>query len=184
MISDQTILQRTFVFEAVNGEYTNHPDDSGGPTRWGITIPVLTRHRGRRCTAEDIKNLTKTEAEKIYLIQFVRPFDGLADPLRVNVIDMGINAGQMRAILLCQQLVGAVVDGVIGAETRMLSKDSIWNELYVGARLMYYESLILTNPKNKTWRNGWRRRALAHRNIQETTRMLRMETYGFMGKAA
>lgn len=144
--------------------FTNHKDDSGGPTKYGITLTVLIAWRGR-ATVKDLQALTADEAAAIYRSLYIRPFDRLpASWLRVNVIDMGVNAGVRRAAMLLQQVIGASVDGWIGNET--VSKAGVFqadtaNTLYVGARLVFYENLIQTAPKNLTWRAGWRRRALS-----------------------
>jgi Glycosyl hydrolase 108 len=51
---------------AEEGGYTNDPDDRGGPTNFGITIDDLREWRGTDVTAEDVKNMTKAEAQEIY----------------------------------------------------------------------------------------------------------------------
>ena len=170
------------------GTYTDDPLDAGGPTKWGITIPVLSAYRHRTCTAEDIKALTKDEATDLYIARYVRPFAGLSDPLRVNVIDMAVNAGNERATRLLQQTVGAAVDGMIGPETIGLSDKRDWNVLYTGVRLAFYEGLIERSPSQVKWRNGWRRRALSFLDAspRRTARLVvgSRAVFGHMGKAA
>lgn len=145
--------------------YTNDPADAGGPTRWGITLANLSSWRGHSCTANDVRTLTRDEAAAIYRAQYIRPFDQLAtSSLRVNVIDMGVNAGVRRATMLLQQMVGVTVDAWLGPETvgALAPLDlTIWNTVYVGLRLAYYEDLIRTKPRNVKWRRGWRIRALS-----------------------
>lgn len=48
------------------GKYTENPADTGGPTRWGVTLKTLANYRGKLCTAEDVKALTLPEATLIY----------------------------------------------------------------------------------------------------------------------
>lgn len=166
-------------------KYTDHPADRGGPTKWGITIPVLTRWRGRPCNADDIKALTREEAAQIYQTNYVQPFEGLgATTFRANVIDMSVNAGLVRGVKLLQQTVGSGVDGVVGPQTIELATTRDWNPLFVGVRLAFYERIIANNPSQIVFRNGWRRRALsffgkAHRL---PLRMSDAPVYGFMGK--
>jgi lysozyme family protein len=171
-------------------KYTNHPDDSGGPTKWGITMPILAKHLGRAVTARDIQMLTREIAAAAYRTQFVTPFVKLPDPIRVNVIDMGVNAGQRRAIILLQQTIGATPDGRLGPQTYGLTAKRDWNVVYVGVRLAFYEDLIVAYPKNATWRPGWRNRALSFlgglplgaRRL-EGPRRSNQPLYGYMGKA-
>jgi lysozyme family protein len=141
--------------------YTNDPADAGGPTKYGITLRELELWRHADCTAADVQTLTRDEATAIYMSLYIRPFDGLPEPLRVNAIDFGVNAGQRRAIVTVQQIVGADVDGVLGANTKNLAFARDWNPQYVGARLHFYESLIAAKPSQIKFRNGWRNRALA-----------------------
>lgn len=143
------------------GLYTNHPNDRGGPTKWGITIPVLSAYRGHPCTAEDIEALTREEAAAIYTALFIRPFDGVKDPLRANVIDMGVNAGVRRATSLLQELLGTTVDGLMGPATRAAAATREWSPLYVGVRLAWYEGLIRADRSQMVFRSGWRNRALS-----------------------
>lgn len=173
------------------GVYTDHPNDRGGPTKWGITIPVLTKHRGRPVTALDIKNLTREEAIQCYLGQFVTPFAGIDGKVRINAIDFGVNAGVRRAAILLEQVVGATVDtGIIGPQTRQLSQLRDWNIVYTGARLAFYENLIVRDASQLVWRKGWRNRALSF--IDPSARTMRMHrftgtfepVFGYMGKAA
>lgn len=193
MITDDEIIDRIILAEG--GIYTDDPDDAGGPTRWGITIPVLERHRRRPVTSFDIRNLTRDEAEDIYESQFIRPFNSLPPgALRVNVIDMGVNAGIDRGIRLLQQTIGAQVDGKIGPETIRLSGHRDWNPQFVGVRLAFYENLIISKPQNRKWRPGWRARALSHVFEQNVRQLRAVQTpeqirkaeplFGFMGKAA
>ena len=158
--SDDAIIATILAHEG--SVYTNDKADSGGPTRYGITLANLTSWRGQPCTADDVRQLTKAEAEAIYRGQYIRPFDTLPEPLRINVIDMGVNAGVGRATKLLQQMVGTDVDGWIGTETlKAITSGVDWNALYCGFRLAFYEDLILARPKDRKFRNGWRRRALS-----------------------
>jgi lysozyme family protein len=186
--SDDDILRMILIHEGIDGEYTNDPADSGGPTRWGITRAVLALHRGvplEQISALDIQVLERWESEDIFRARFIRPFAGIADPIRINVIDMGVNAGPPRATILLQQTIGAGVDGQIGFETIRLSKARDWNDLYVGVRLAFYEGLIARAPKNLKWRNGWRNRALNFDSKRATPRTLFSPEpiFEFVGKA-
>jgi lysozyme family protein len=55
------------------GGFVNHPDDPGGATNMGITIGTLSRWLGRKATVEDVKNLTREEANKIYRAYYWEP---------------------------------------------------------------------------------------------------------------
>jgi lysozyme family protein len=161
VVSDQSVIDMILLSEGSG--YTNDPNDAGGPTRYGITLADLQEwHRGVAVTEKDVQQLSRDDAEAIYRVKYLRPFDALPDDIRPNVVDMGVNAGVQRAAKLLQQLLGATVDGWIGPETLSLLK-TFGDRLpimYVAARLIYYEQVIEAKPQNLKWRNGWRNRAI------------------------
>lgn len=171
----------TIIIPHEGGVYTNHPNDRGGPTRWGVTIPVLSKKRGYTVTADDIKNLTREEATECYLLFFIRPFDVLSGQFRINAIDFGVNAGVDRAARTVQQIVGADVDGRLGPQSGDRAKERNWNTLYVGARLLFYEQLIVARPPNATFRNGWRFRALSFVDAEIRTLRVKRTPKRFAG---
>jgi len=188
-ITDTEIVERILLFEG--SKYTDDPDDAGGPTRWGITQAVLAEWRGTITTPQDVQLLTREEAAAIYAHRYIRPFDGLPDPLRLNVVDMGVNAGVPRATILLQQTVGATVDGKLGPETKRLAAVTSWSPLFTGVRIAFYEDLIRAKPSQMKYRRGWRRRALSFVMPQVLSQVPRATLrtpgepiFGHMGKAA
>src|SRR4051794_40927275 len=165
---DEQVIATILLHEG--STYTNDPADAGGPTKFGITLAELTAWRGHLCTADDVRNLSRDEAAAIYRARYIRPFDTLTDPLRINVIDFGVNAGVRRATFALQEMVGATVDGWIGAQTlKAITTRTDWNDLYVGFRLAFYEGLILAKPTQIKFRNGWRFRAFSFLSTQPKT---------------
>jgi lysozyme family protein len=164
---DEQIIATILLHEG--STYTNDPTDAGGPTKYGITLAELSAWRGHSCTADDVRDLSRDEAAAIYRARYLRPFDMVIDPLRTNVIDFGVNAGVRRATFTLQAMVGATVDGWIGAETVRLTKvrsATAWNDLYVGFRLAFYEHLIEIKPTQVKFRGGWRNRAFSFLSTQ------------------
>jgi lysozyme family protein len=90
---------------------SNDPDDPGGLTKWGISqkaYPLL-----------DIKNLTREDAEAIYLRDYWTPAgcDSLPEPLAIALFDSAANQGVSTAIRIFQRAVGVHVDGIMGPRT-------------------------------------------------------------------
>lgn len=145
--------------------YTNDPADAGGPTRWGVTIPVLAQFRRVAVFTirpSDIEHLTRVEAAEVYQFLFILPFQRLPmSVLRWNVVDMGVNAGVITATRLLQMAIGSTVDGILGTRTLEFVTMRDWNTVYTGVRVGYYERLVQVKPLNMKWRNGWRSRALS-----------------------
>lgn len=140
------------------GGYVDHPDDPGGATNHGITIGTLSAWRGKRASKEDVKNLTVDEAIAIYRAQYwdtVRG-DDLLPGVDYAVYDYAVNSGPAKAASDLQRVVGAPVDGIIGAVTldRMWkcgkTAGQIVDEL-CDRRLAYMKRL-----KNwRTFKRGW-----------------------------
>jgi len=63
-------LEYTFINE---GGFSNVKEDKGGPTKYGITIHDLQKWRGKTLSADDVRNMTQQEAEKIYEAWYWRP---------------------------------------------------------------------------------------------------------------
>jgi lysozyme family protein len=104
---------------AHEGGYSNHPDDPGGPTNFGITIFDYRKYVKPDAGAADVKVMTLEEARSIYRAKY---WDALrADDLPAGVdyavFDYGVNSGIARAAKVLQRLVGVTGDGVIGPRT-------------------------------------------------------------------
>ncbi len=94
---------------AIEGDYSNHPADRGGPTRWGVTEAVARRHG----YAGDMRHLPYKEAVAIYKRQYwLRPgFDevaGHAPRLAEEMFDTGINMGPAIATGFLQRALNAL----------------------------------------------------------------------------
>lgn len=94
------------------GGYSNHPADTGGATRWGITERVA-RANGYQ---GDMKVLPRETAVAIYKAQYaIKP--GFADVATISpkigeeLFDTGVNTGPARPILWFQQALNALNDG-------------------------------------------------------------------------
>lgn len=75
------------------GDYTNDPNDNGGPTKWGITLPDLTQG----ATSADIENLTRDQAKAIYRAKYWLPLRG--DEIQSQAIaDIFVDIGVARGL--------------------------------------------------------------------------------------
>lgn len=85
------------IFEAILGKeggYVDHPDDKGGPTRWGITQAVARAHG----YAGSMKDLPRTTALEILTADYwAGPrFDqvaSLSPAIAAELCDTGVNMG-------------------------------------------------------------------------------------------
>jgi lysozyme family protein len=153
---------------AHEGGFTNHPDDPGGPTNFGITIYDARRYLNAGLSATPpwgsadrafMRAMTVGQAQAIYRAKYRGALSCDALPAGVDyaVFDYGVNSGIGRAAKVLQRLLGVADDGVIGPATLAAAKTHMAAAL-IGVicdeRLRFLKSL-------KTWRvfgKGWGRR--------------------------
>lgn len=107
-------------------QYAEPPqiDQPTGPG--GITLPVLSKWRGRLCTVDDLRTLTVDESRAILRARIRQAlsalhFDRIAfEPLRYQMLDYAWNSGEERAVRWLQRTAGlpeAQVTGVVDDRT-------------------------------------------------------------------
>jgi lysozyme family protein len=151
---------------AHEGGYSNHPDDPGGPTKFGITLADYRRFAKADAGPADVRAMLLDDAKLIYRARYwaVLRCDELPAGLDYAVFDYGVNSGVSRAAKVLQRIVGVDDDAVIGpvtlaAVTRRDAPALI--EALCDERLTFLKSL-------KTWRvfgGGWGRRVAEVRTI-------------------
>jgi len=161
------------------GGYVDHPNDKGGPTKYGITIATLSNYRARLCTPLDVMELSTREAEEIYYHSYyIKPeIHKIPEIYQHFVLDSAINHGQKRAIKILQlelieQGFPAVADGIIGKETigccnRVAEK--VGTEFINGLierRKKFYQSIVKNNPSQSRFLDGWINRANSFKQEQ------------------
>jgi len=97
------------------GDFSDHPDDPGGKTRFGITEAVA-RQAGYTGSMRD---LPVDLAKRIYLERYWKPVraDDLPPGIRYVMFDGAVNSGPAQATLWLQRALGVQADGVIGPKT-------------------------------------------------------------------
>ena len=149
------------------GGFVNHKSDRGGPTNMGITQGTLAAYRGTAITIDDVKNLTREEAFKIYWRDYVREpgFDLIhSDSLAEHLVDIGVLHGPARAAKWLQQAIGVNADGVIGPVTLKavnegtLLAEEISKSLAV-FRIRFMGRLISNDHSQAPFAAGWLNRA-------------------------
>lgn len=93
------------------GEWSDHPSDRGGRTRWGIS--------SRAHPDVDLATLTRDAAVQIYWERYWLLIRGneLPWPVSVVVFDHAVHAGVPAAVRTLQLLTGAKIDGRSGPAT-------------------------------------------------------------------
>lgn len=159
------------------GGYVNHPDDKGGPTKYGITQRVA-RDWGY---FGDMKDLTREMAYSIYFYSFwVKPrFHDLAEISELiagECFDTGVLSGSGTGIRFLQQALSAfnqsgslypdlADDGVLGSKTLNALKLYLQHRGPEGETVMlkalnclqgaYFLQLAQLREQNESFVYGW-----------------------------
>lgn len=158
--------------EAINyvleneGGYVSNPNDTGGATNFGITIPMLTSYRKRQVNYGDIQALSLAEAKLIYQSFFWDRLriSGLPQAIATAILDTAINQGQATAVKLAQHAIGPSIlpDGIVGPDTlNALDKASpeMFIYSYVGLLQDRYSDFCINATNQIVFLKGWLRRS-------------------------
>jgi lysozyme family protein len=149
----------------VEGGFSNHPDDRGGATKYGITQDVLASYRGKPVDEDDVKNLQLAEAKMIYRARYWNALgcDGIKSELVAQLLfDQGVNRGVTAAAKSIQQLVGVKTDGKIGTASLAAINGTESKALafhFVCAAQEAYARIVQNNPSQAVFLVGWLRRS-------------------------
>ncbi|MBF0549250.1 MAG: hypothetical protein HQK60_01820 [Deltaproteobacteria bacterium] len=147
--------------------------DSGGPTKYGISLRFYTKEIDPKATANTIKALTEDQARAIYKSEFWDKCycDQLPDSLALAVFDTAVNMGVAEAVKLLQTEINSwhpkgvplAVDGIMGSATiaAAISTDTenITNS-YLNRRLRLYVTLA-KDKRRGIYLTGWTNRVMA-----------------------
>lgn len=160
-----------------NGKYTNDPDDSGGPTRWGITENTA-RANGYK---GDMRDLPRDAAVRIYLAKYwTGPGFSLVyehhPALAVRMADFGVVASRKETSRYLQRCLNVLnqggkdyqdisTDGQIGPRTIVALKAFLKVRGADGCRVLlgmvaamqsvYFLELAERRPKDEKYQYGW-----------------------------
>lgn len=155
-------------------KYTNDPDDLGGPTKFGVTLRTLQEWRADlTLTADDVKNLTREEAEAIYRKKFWfnTQVCHLPDGIQPIAFDICVLEGQREEVAILQLAINRIgicavaVDGKIGPKTIDAAEETCAEqqnpliEEMVRQRCIHFDQLAITKPRQKKFLGGWKSRA-------------------------
>jgi lysozyme family protein len=165
------------IFDALierEGGFADRPDDRGGPTKYGVTIPTLRAFRRsvqghvpgtREGWRESIENLSRIEARRIYINRFYERYGiSLLPGISVQevTLDCAVLHGPRRAIQWLQRAVGTKPDGIIGPETEaaVMRHDHFQTVARITARrARFLARLVKRHPDQIPFLVGWIDRA-------------------------
>ena len=140
------------------GGFSNHPDDPGAATMYGVT-EVVARAEGYTGAMRD---LPLDFAKQVYRKRYwdVCRCDQMPDVLRYPLFDAAVNSGPGQAIKWLQSAVGVKADGAIGPVTQQavnMAAPQPTRQKMIGNRLRFMTQLANWPSFSK----GWARRIAA-----------------------
>jgi lysozyme family protein len=145
------------------GGFSDHPEDKGGPTNLGITQRTLDDARRRDASLPTwVGDLTQAQAQGIYRAIYWL-FEGVSDQrVATKLLDMAVNLGPVRAVMLCQRALGGEValDGRWGpkTETAVNAAPGILQALCLEQEA-FYRRIVERDSSQAMFLKGWVRRA-------------------------
>lgn len=143
------------------GGYGWDHNDSGGPTKYGITCWDLAAHRGQKMNsmstwAPIVRAMTLDEAEDIYRSKYAVGcrFDKLPVGVDCCWLDYGVNSGIGRPIRVAQRFLGVAVDGIFGPKTLTATVDygqARFVNTMCDERMRFLKSLRIWSTFGRGW---------------------------------
>lgn len=152
------------------GGFVDHPDDRGGPTKYGITIGTLSRYIGRAALRSEVENLSEDVARDIYERNYyIGPrIDRLPESIQPFIFDCAVNHGPRQAIRFVQSVCNQAgytpplsTDGAMGPNTL---KGAEWADQEMGdvflkalieERRNFYYAIVEARPSQEKFLKGW-----------------------------
>ena len=164
-----TIIKHIIFIEG-GDTFTNHPDDRGGPTKYGITQDALQAFRGPAVivTSDDVKNLDQATAELIYKINYWNPLsldDIVSEDIARFMMDLSVHSGHSVSARIAQlahndtkpsELLS--VDGKIGPKSiEALNKVNVYDFMlyFLDRQQDRYASIVRDNRTQASFIAGW-----------------------------
>jgi lysozyme family protein len=141
-------------------DFTNQPNDKGGPTKYGITLNTYRTFLRVNVPVSQLQALTKEDAAKIYMQMYiVHPgWNQIHNTALVEqLIDAGVQHGVRQAVILLQRALRLHEDGILGSRTVMAANDAqptLITFTFIAVRLHYYAA-ILKNTAQWLFAAGW-----------------------------
>lgn len=170
-------LERAIDFTlAEEGGWSNHPEDSGHETNFGITLAVF-QGLGRDADldgdgdvdAQDLAKMSKTMARDIYRRLYWQGDNFRNEALAIKHFDIGVNAGKAKANELLQRAYNDMMgqkmleeDGKLGPKTQAAVNAADPNKLLYQLCLTqaaFYRSIVAAKPAKAVFLAGWLARA-------------------------
>lgn len=175
MCNNETFL-KAFCYVLKNeGGYVDDPDDSGGATKYGISLQFLKNcfkngsiyadiNSDGKIDKNDIIEMDLGKARYLYYQEFWTSVNSIPDDdIAIKVFDTAVNIGTGNAIKLLQKALGVEKDGILGPITinaiKKGNKNKILMDFVEALSCHYYKIAFWNRPKSEKYIRGWIARA-------------------------
>lgn len=163
-------LDFTLIWE---GGFSNHPNDKGGPTNFGITQAVYDSYLlSKNETTKSVANITQGEVKDIYKSMYWDEVEkwGLPEAIAIAAFDFAVHSGHNRSLKNIQICLNIPGDGIYGNETKnaleaVVDKKDLL-ECYLARRKNFLVNIA--KDKNKVFLHGWMNRIRGLREYLKT----------------
>lgn len=180
-MADNFTIAHKFTAKWEGGE-SDHPDDGGGLTKYGVSLKFLGGLSGTQSnrdvlermgirlpiTRQVIYDLTRDQAASLFRWQFWDKLRLSLIPLRPAVVlyDAAVNSGPAQSVKLAQRGYNRcvaygqplVVDGIMGPATRaamqLADTDKALTAM-LDAREAFFQTIVANNPSQQVFLRGW-----------------------------
>ena len=180
-MADNFTIAHKFTAKWEGGE-SDHPDDGGGLTKYGVSLKFLGGLSGTQSnrdvlermgirlpiTRQVIYDLTRDQAASLFRWQFWDKLRLGLIPLRPAVVlyDAAVNSGPAQSVKLAQRGYNRcvaygqplVVDGIMGPATRaamqLADTDKALTAM-LDAREAFFQTIVANNPSQQVFLRGW-----------------------------
>ena len=180
-MADNFSIAHKFTARWEGGE-SDHPDDGGGLTKYGVSLKFLGGLSGAQSnrdvlermgirlpiTRQVIYDLTRDQAASLFRWQFWDKLRLGLIPLRPAVVlyDAAVNSGPAQSVKLAQRGYNRcvaygqplVVDGIMGPATRaamQLADTDKCLSAMLDAREAFFQAIVANNPSQQVFLRGW-----------------------------
>lgn len=149
------------------GGFSNHKNDRGGATMYGVTQATYDAWRGKKKKPRQaVRAITKDEAYDLYREEYwdAAYCNKLPWPISYLTFDAAVNSGVKRGVQWTQAGLGVSPDGVIGKASIAAAQKAMSNGeagvllAIVDKRVEFLTRLVQKAPSQAVFLLGWWRR--------------------------
>lgn len=157
----ETIVAKTIEEE---GGYVDHPNDKGGPTKYGITMRFYEAAFGEKPTRKTIRNLTVDKARQAYhtMIWQEAGVSLLPTELQPLMFEWIVMSGPITPIKFLQRRIGAKPDGILGPMTARAAREKLsgidfdlWQRQFVNDIVRFLIRIAKRDNSQIVFLEGW-----------------------------